>query len=956
MVLKKTMMLCVLFFLTTFIHAQIFLETFDEADTQTSGVENIGGVTWTSTCPSCVVGDYFYTLGGVLEANDTNGPALWETTSLIDISSCNYFEISFDVDGSGNFEPCGDGCTATDWVALEYNIDNTGWQSPANSYFCPGPCASLNIIYDVDGAVVGFNYGTGCIQGGSTLQLRISVQCWAASEFWRFDNVTVDCTTGPTVNAGIDQSICAGSSTTLTATNPGGATIAWDNGITDGVAFTPPNGATTYTVTATSGLCSAQDDVLITTFSGPTFTLGSTNPTTCAAPFDGTITLSGLTPGQGYTLTYSNGAIVGPTALTADGAGNIVLTGLAAGSYTNFQLDQAGCVTTDASVINLANAAAPTVGAGVDQTVCQGQSVTLTASNPDGAVISWDNGVSDGVAFTPPVGNNSYTVSGNLAGCIGTDVVNVTVLNQAVAAVTPAGPFSMGSGNQTLAASPAGGTWSSNCGACINASTGVFNPAAAGVGTWSICYDAGTAPCDDQDCINITVTAGCALNGTISSNNPTCFGLIDGSATINMTGQTGTMTFIITDSLGNQLNVLNSNTINNLGEGWYYFSVTDQFPCTYIDSVEITEPGQLSIDLEVNNPPCYGVPGGSAYVENISNYTGNFNAISYSWNPNPSGLNGIGEDTLLNIGAGSYVLTVNDENGCTNNFPFTLVYPDSLYLIQFETKPAQCRINPNQNGNGQVVAAAAGGTPDYDYLWTNLTTGVTSTNTTWGGQNPGNYLMTVTDNNGCIYTNTITLDSISPVADFDLSSLQFTAEWEGTAPVEVTIVNTSYNFASSIDPLSDTTFFWNFGYNPTWILSESLNDTYTITYGQGGVYDICLAVINKNNCVDTLCIPITIFDPLLFSAPNVFTPNGDGENDNYTFLYLAQAVVEFECTIFDRWGKEVISFDNINDQWDGKNKLNADCSEGVYFMMYTGKAENGEVFSGQGTIHLLGRE
>jgi len=44
-----------------------------------------------------------------------------------------------------------------------------------------------------------------------------------------------------------------------------------------------------------------------------------------------------------------------------------------------------------------------------------------------------------------------------------------------------------------------------------------------------------------------------------------------------------------------------------------------------------------------------------------------------------------------------------------------------------------------QSGNGVVFAAATGGVPDYTYLWTNLETGDTEDNTTWGGLNPGNY-------------------------------------------------------------------------------------------------------------------------------------------------------------------------------------------------------------------------
>ncbi|MBD3638086.1 MAG: gliding motility-associated C-terminal domain-containing protein, partial [Crocinitomicaceae bacterium] len=72
----------------------------------------------------------------------------------------------------------------------------------------------------------------------------------------------------------------------------------------------------------------------------------------------------------------------------------------------------------------------PTVDAGVDQSVCEGTAVSLTASNyPATANISWDNGVIDGVAFNPPVGTNTYTVVASECNgeCFNSDQVDVTV-------------------------------------------------------------------------------------------------------------------------------------------------------------------------------------------------------------------------------------------------------------------------------------------------------------------------------------------------------------------------------------------------------------------------------------------------------------------------------------------------------------------------------------------------
>ena len=320
----------------------------------------------------------------------------------------------------------------------------------------------------------------------------------------------------PIVGAGVDQTICQGTSVTLTANNPDGAIISWDNGVTDGVAFVPAVGSITYTATADLAGCISTDQVVITVnavptvidpvdqglcvntntqavnFTGaipgtvydwtntapsiglpalgsgniaafsalnagatpvvatitvtptingcvgtpesftitvnplPVYNLAFTDPTTCSG-VDGTITISGLNASTNYEVTYTGVGVVGPNTLASDGAGNIVINGLAAGNYTNFIVTLTGCSATDNSVLTLVDPIPPVVNAGVDQTVCEGTATTLTASNPDGASISWSNGVVDGVAFNQPAGTINYTVTATLSGCVTTDNVNITV-------------------------------------------------------------------------------------------------------------------------------------------------------------------------------------------------------------------------------------------------------------------------------------------------------------------------------------------------------------------------------------------------------------------------------------------------------------------------------------------------------------------------------------------------
>jgi len=158
----------------------------------------------------------------------------------------------------------------------------------------------------------------------------------------------------------------------------------------------------------------------------PVYTLSSTHPTQCGGN-DGTITLSGLNPNTNYFFSYNGGA---NSTITTDANGEYTLGGLISGNYTSFivsDFDCPTCNTPNNSSIDLVDPTPPTIDAGPDQVVCEGESVVLTAANPDGASITWDNAVNDGLAFVSPVGTTTYTVTAMLANCISTDEVEVLV-------------------------------------------------------------------------------------------------------------------------------------------------------------------------------------------------------------------------------------------------------------------------------------------------------------------------------------------------------------------------------------------------------------------------------------------------------------------------------------------------------------------------------------------------
>src|SRR5690606_29932436 len=173
----------------------------------------------------------------------------------------------------------------------------------------------------------------------------------------------------------------------------------------------------------------------------------------------------------------------------------------------------------------------------------------------------------------------------------------------------------------------------------------------------------------------------------------------------------------------------------------------------------------------------------------------------------------------------------------------------------------------------------------------------------------GFYTIFATNDLGCSITQTIYLDSLSPEAIFETNSPDFTSPYTGTAVVNVELINQSINYAFSDDPGADTTFIWTFGIEgEAPYITSDINEIINFSYDKEGIYEICLIVIeNLNGCVDTACQSIEIFDPPYLEVPNVFSPNKDGIND--LFFFPSQAIEEFSCTIYDRWGKQVYVFD-----------------------------------------------
>ena len=214
---------------------------------------------------------------------------------------------------------------------------------------------------------------------------------------------------------------------------------------------------------------------------------------------------------------------IGPYTYLWDAAAGNQITqtavGLCAGTYTVEVTDNTGCVSSGTVTVSSGTAVADATITGAGPFCETAVPFNLTAAEPGG---TWSGtGITDPVAgtFDPTVaGPGNWTITYTISGACGaSDTEDITVLANANATITAAGPFCTGDLAFTLTAAEVGGTWSGT--GITNATTGIFDPASAGPGNHTITYSIAGA-CPDAQTTSITVNL--TLDATINTVGPFC--------------------------------------------------------------------------------------------------------------------------------------------------------------------------------------------------------------------------------------------------------------------------------------------------------------------------------------------------------------------------------------------------------------------------------------------------
>ena len=240
-------------------------------------------------------------------------------------------------------------------------------------------------------------------------------------------------------------------------------------------------------------------------------------------------------------------------------------------------------------------------------------------------------------------------------------------------------------------------------------------------------------------------SSACSLTiASFAQTNITCNGSTNGTASISTAGGVGTLTYNWTP--GNPIGD-GTASVTNLSTGSYSCTITDANGCTTSQSVTITQPTALVPTLSSQtNISCFGGSNGAASIS----ISGGTTAYSYNWTPgNPIG---DGTASVTNLSAGSYSCTITDANGCTTSQSVTITQPAALVA----TLSSQTNISCFGGSNGAASISISGGTTAYSYNWTpGNPIGDGTANVT--GLTAGIWTCTITDANGCIASQTVTI-------------------------------------------------------------------------------------------------------------------------------------------------------------------------------------------------------
>ncbi len=266
--------------------------------------------------------------------------------------------------------------------------------------------------------------------------------------------------------------------------------------------------------------------------------------------------------------------------------------------------------------------------------------------------------------------------------------------------------------------------------------------------------------------------------GVISNTKDvSCFGGNDGMIDLTPLGGNGSYSYSWTNGSTSQ-------DPSSLSAGTHTVTITDGNGCTSnAISAILGEPAApLTSTIAGEDAKCNGASDGSVDLSP----TGGTSPYTFLWS------NGAFTEDLSNVPAGTYSVTITDNNGCTATNSITINQPTGITSTLTKTD-----VSCFEGSDGTVTASVSGGTPTYTYIWANASSTLVSTSMNLPSVAASTYFLTVTDANGCTHTDNIIVNEPSKLEIDTIIVTDVLCHGESTGAIDIEIVGGTPSYTVS---------------------------------------------------------------------------------------------------------------------------------------------------------------
>ena len=372
----------------------------------------------------------------------------------------------------------------------------------------------------------------------------------------------------------------------------------------------------------------------------------------------------------------------------------------------------------------------------------------------------------------------------------------------------------------------------------------------------------------------------------VTTMNPGCLGDGNGSIEFQINGGSGNVALQWSNGETGQ-----TPSLENLMSGTYSVTVMDNNSCVQdiVESFTLVDATPVEITLSKTDLSCFGTSDGSIQTT----ITGGIAPYSIQWSNNQS------LETIENLDAGVYSLTITDSNGCQAMDSIQVEAPSQVEVIVNAANPTCAEFS-----DGSIIFNVNGGNGPYSYQ---VQGEGQSTENVFLGLASGSFPYTVTDANGCTSAGTVLLIDPNPltveiITDSTVISLGTEIELTAITENSIGVLQFEWGAVPTIDSATVLS-------GSTLIDAPSQSTTYSVN------------VTDQNGCQASDNIFIEVDFDRSVAVPTAFTPNGDFRNDLLLVHGTSGTKVKM-FKVFNRWG-ELLHQDGdfmVNDHqtgWDG---------------------------------------